>query len=248
MLDVRDFGAVGYGTTDDRPAIQAAIDAASAQGRGGIRIPAGTYRVSRTGVAGGRWSLDLRGVSGFTVVGDGLGSVVQLADSHTPTGDWHVFVLRDGARGVLFTDLVIDGNRTALAEPDEQSHGIEVEPGTEDLMIDRCVVRECFGDGVRLLGSPGANVRRVRLQSSLLQRNKRSGLAIQRAVEDVVVTASIFHDTITDQSIDFEPTVADGPSDLIVQGCLVIHTTRKRRSRSAASAVAIGPCESNSPT
>jgi hypothetical protein len=34
-----------------------------------------------------------------------------------------------------------------------------VEPGTEDLVIDRCTLRECFGDGVRMLGAPGNNVR-----------------------------------------------------------------------------------------
>lgn len=45
-LNVKDFGAVGDGKTDDRAAIQAAIDAASA-GKGGgiIEFPSGTYLV-----------------------------------------------------------------------------------------------------------------------------------------------------------------------------------------------------------
>lgn len=46
----------------------------------------------------------------------------------------------------------MDGNRSVLAHPYEQSHGIEVEEGTEDLVVDRCILRECFGDGMRLLG------------------------------------------------------------------------------------------------
>lgn len=42
VFDVRDFGAVGDGVTDDRPAIQAAIAAAEADG-GSVLISGGTY-------------------------------------------------------------------------------------------------------------------------------------------------------------------------------------------------------------
>lgn len=45
VLDVREFGAVGDGTTDDSVAIQVAIDAATASG-GTVYFPAGTYIVS----------------------------------------------------------------------------------------------------------------------------------------------------------------------------------------------------------
>jgi hypothetical protein len=93
----------------------------------------------------------------------------------TPNLDWHVFILRNNCRRVSFKDVVIDGNRLGLTPPipptrAEQLHGIEVEPGTEDLVIDRCILRECFGDGVRLLGEdqPGKNVKRVRIENSVL--------------------------------------------------------------------------------
>ncbi len=150
LNNVKDFGASGNGTSDDRAAIQVAIDEAVAHGKGGILFPPGTYRVSRVTVPGGRWSLDLGGVHDFMVTGAGPGSVVKLMDTTAPTGDWSVFILRNNCRRVAFKDLVVDGNRTGLTQPDEQSHGIEVETGTEDLVIDRCIVRECFGDGLRL--------------------------------------------------------------------------------------------------
>lgn len=43
-FNVQDYGAVGTGTGDQKPAIQAAIDAAAAAGGGTVYIPAGVYR------------------------------------------------------------------------------------------------------------------------------------------------------------------------------------------------------------
>jgi Pectate lyase superfamily protein len=223
---VKDFGAVGDGVTDDRQAIQAAIDDAVASDKGGIVLPSGTYRVSRVSVPGGRWSLDLNGVRDFMVLGEGPSSIVKLVDTTSATGDWHVFILRNNCRRVVFKDLVIDGNRTGLTDPDEQSHGVEVESGTEDLVIDRCIIRECFGDGVRLVGTDQADklVRRLRIENCLFQTNKRSGLGIQRAIEQTIVANCHFDATVTDQSIDFEPTGSRGPTNLVIQGCIINHT------------------------
>ncbi len=226
MNDVKDFGASGNGISDDRAAIQSAIDEAVAHNKGGIFFPAGTYRVSRVTTPGGRWSLDLNSARDFVVMGEGPKSVLKLMDTSATTGDWHVFILRNDCRRVTFSDLVVDGNRLGLTSPDEQSHGVEVEGGTEDLLIDRCILRDCFGDGVRLLGrdAVGKNVKRVRITNCLFQANKRSGLGIQRALEQIVVSHCMFDATVSDQDIDFEPSGSDSPTDLVIQGCLINHT------------------------
>jgi hypothetical protein len=139
-------------------------------------------------------------------------------------------MLRNGCQRVVFKDLVIDGNRTGLTDPDEQSHGIEVEDGTEALVIDRCIIRDCFGDGVNLLGQAqgagGQNVKRLRIENCLFQTNKRSGLGIQRALEQIIITNCIFDRTVSDQSIDFEPTGSDAPTDLLIEGCIINHTNQ----------------------
>lgn len=46
IYDVCCYGAVGDGLTDDQPAIQRAIDAASTAGGGVVYVPTGTYRVA----------------------------------------------------------------------------------------------------------------------------------------------------------------------------------------------------------
>lgn len=231
LNNVKDFGAVGDGVTDDRTAIQAAINGAVTNDKGGILFPPGTYRVSRASTDPQfRWSLDLNGVQDFMVMGEGPQSVVKLVDTTSATSDWHVFILRNNCQRVVFKDLVIDGNRTGLTNPNEQSHGIEVEDGTADFVIDRCIVRECFGDGVRLLGTAqaagGKHVKRVRIENCLFQTNKRSGLGIQRALEQITIANCMFDATVSDQSIDFEPSGSDAPTDLIIQGCLINHTNR----------------------
>jgi hypothetical protein len=179
-------------------------------------------------------------VQDFMVMGEGPKSVVKLVDTSTKTGDWHVFILRNDCRRVVFKDLVVDGNRAGLTEPNEQSHGIELNPGTEDLMVHGCILRECFSDGMRLLGAPGGNVKRLRVENSLFQKNKRSRLAIQRAIEQAIISNCIFDATVTDQSIDFEPSGSDGPADLLIQGCVINHAN-------GAAAVALSGIRGSDP-
>ena len=49
IFNVKTYGAVGDGVTDDRAAIQTALDAAEAAGRGAIFFPAGHYKVGAPG-------------------------------------------------------------------------------------------------------------------------------------------------------------------------------------------------------
>jgi polygalacturonase len=46
VQNVKDYGAIGDGTTDDKTAIQAAIDAANAAGGGIVYLPTGVYNIA----------------------------------------------------------------------------------------------------------------------------------------------------------------------------------------------------------
>ena len=52
LVDVKSFGAVGDGSTDDTKAIQAAIDSVGGDG-GTVLFPPGTYRLSMVGIKPG---------------------------------------------------------------------------------------------------------------------------------------------------------------------------------------------------
>ncbi|ACO81035.1 Secreted mannuronan C5-epimerase-like protein [Azotobacter vinelandii CA] len=109
-FNVKDFGALGDGVSDDRAAIQAAIDAAHAAGGGTVHLPAGEYRVS-----GGERGVDgaLMMKSNVYLAGAGMGeTVVKLLDGwnghvngmirSSGTEETHDFGVRD---------LTLDGNR-----------------------------------------------------------------------------------------------------------------------------------------
>jgi hypothetical protein len=75
-VSVKDFGAVGDGTTDDTAAIQAAITAAQINGQS-VYLPAGNYLVSNT----------LTLSKQITLFGDGIRSFIKVAASVGATTD-----------------------------------------------------------------------------------------------------------------------------------------------------------------
>lgn len=60
-FDVRDFGAVGDGKTDDSSAVQAAVSAAVAAGGGTVYVPTGAYLMTQTVYINASLPLQLRG-------------------------------------------------------------------------------------------------------------------------------------------------------------------------------------------
>lgn len=103
------YFAAGDGTTNDRAAIQAALDAAYAAGGGIVFMPAGTYGVLGTGTASDGC---LQVKDNVTLCGAGRGAtIIKLLDSNssdvtgivrTPTGV--------PTRNCTFHDFTIDGN------------------------------------------------------------------------------------------------------------------------------------------
>jgi hypothetical protein len=103
-LDVRDFGAVGDGVTDDRVAIQAAMNVAVAAGQS-VYFPNGRYKT--------KGYVNVTGARNIWIVGDGA-TIVYASDA-IDVGPDEIATSRSQARSGLFlrycTDIILDGLR-----------------------------------------------------------------------------------------------------------------------------------------
>jgi hypothetical protein len=110
VFNVLDYGATGNGSTDDRAACQAAINAAVAAGGGAVYFPAGTYILNSVAsldtTPNGLLIPDTNGVfdtdKGITLFGEGIDSVLKA-------GNTNMCVVRNSRRCTTIKDLMIDG-------------------------------------------------------------------------------------------------------------------------------------------
>jgi polygalacturonase len=130
IFSVRDFGAVGDGRTIDSPAINKAIDAASAAGGGTVLLPAGTYACYSIHLRSG---VELRFGAGATLLAAD-GPHYDAAESNAPWEDyqdyghnhWHNSLLW----GENLHDIAITG--PGLIHGTGLSKGYGPGPKTED--------------------------------------------------------------------------------------------------------------------
>lgn len=127
-VNVRDFGAVGDGVTDDRAAIQSAIDSISEGGV--ILFPKGVFLIETeilTDPSNMRAGIKL--YSNQIMQGSGWGSVIKLADN-IPTDVSTVSLICNedqtgvGNTNIVIRDMTIDGNKAnqdipSMEEADE---------------------------------------------------------------------------------------------------------------------------------
>lgn len=152
VFDVRDYGALGDGVTDDTAAIQAAIDAAFTAGGGVVYLPEGVYRVSGDGAGSGNC---LTMHSQVDLVGDGMGStVLKLVDgSDLPLMGMIGSPAGEVLQGVGISDLSLDGNRGNSSGVVNGWHLAANPAGVSSHMsLERVEIRDVSGSGFRVDG------------------------------------------------------------------------------------------------
>jgi len=118
-INVKDYGATGDGITDDKAAIQSAIDLAVAS-KGTIYFPSGTYRISNVLTINDTVTLvSNTAVSGVTILGAGKNNTTILADA----GTFDAFRITNTTTGIInaftMSDLAIVRGGTSIYASDQ---------------------------------------------------------------------------------------------------------------------------------
>lgn len=159
VLNVKDYGAVGDGVADDTLAIQAALAAATAAGRGHVYLPPGRYLITDT----------LAVTSKVWLVGAGTDVSVITSTSATLTS----VTMTGQTPAVRLLTITKDVN------PGGSGYGIDAGTTTDGAVIEHVRVEKHF-IGVRL-GGTGLS----RMQNALVQWCASHGVFLSNAASTV---------------------------------------------------------------
>lgn len=119
--NVRDYGAVGNGASDDSPAIQSAINAARTAGGGRVHVPPGTYLIQST--------LRVTG-NNIRFAGDGAASMILCGGNLQR----YMFEIVGPARDVDVSQLFFIGRGGGPSHP----AGVHAAAGTSRIQVNHC--------------------------------------------------------------------------------------------------------------
>lgn len=177
-INVKMFGAVGDGTTDDTLAIQAALNAAVEWEQSRVFIPAGHYRVSQIVIKNGIY-IEGQGTKKSAGAGGAVGSWIQQTESANKSlvildpgriGSWQE---SSGIVGVRFTGHPSNTSGSGL-------HTAGVRLG-EDFQLRYCWFEDFHDDGITL----DAGAQPGMITNVHLFRNGRYGINASRGSSDL---------------------------------------------------------------
>lgn len=207
--NVKDYGALGDGATDDTSAINDAITACNAAGGGIVTIPEGTYIIGSGGVVL-KSNVILRGV--------GYSSSLKLKDATTANVIYYPGSQISRA-GIEY--LQVDGNKSG------QSNGVDLEQygvavNGSDCWMDHVWIHDTQRSATFLTG-PRWDISHVYVKDagkagaggSIIGR---SGIVLG---DSVATTSSRVHDCFVDTVLEHGIKLYDGTTDSSVENCLV---------------------------
>lgn len=161
IINVKDFGATGNGTTDDTKAIQKAIDAAPVNISTIIYFPEGQYKVGqyhRTTNYFENYCLLLH--SNLEIKGDGEKTVIRLADhifdKKDTAANAHLFYGKD-ISNIVFTNLLIDmnGSKNFVPENFIKNHCAIFAIRGSNYRISNIQIKNCAGRNMVIIMGNG---------------------------------------------------------------------------------------------
>ena len=204
MSNLREFGAVGDGLTDDSDAIQHAVD----QGDGLLHFPPGTYRITQPieiNLAD-RGPLGIDGTGGTArVVMAGKGPAFRLVGTHGGTGDpgSRKGNVASHQRLPTIRNIEIEGTHPEsdgfeLNETMQSlfegvlitrcRHGIHLVKRNRNVLISHCHIYFNTGAGIYL---DGLNLHQINIANSHISYNRIGGIRIERSeVRNLQITGN----------------------------------------------------------
>jgi hypothetical protein len=193
-----EFGAKGDGKTDDRVALQKAIDQCAV-----VHVPAGRYLVSPQGAA----AFDLNVPAGRSIVGEDRDTTTFVQTVAGPS----VRLLQVSGAGVTISGLTLDGSK-AVQTVDEHRAGVFA-TGAPNLVLRNVKAQNFTGDGFYIYnGSNNATVQNV-----IGIDNNRNGITFGGGTTGGSVTGSTFSGNAA-QQLDSEPGAGAAVNGLTVTG------------------------------
>ncbi len=243
-VDPAQYGALPDDNQDDRPGVQAAIDAQA--GPATICFRSGKYLFTRPPGAGTLTYQSIRiEKPGIRLTGQGLATRLEMSGDGR-NGDWRLINIRSMNGTTSVPRVEIDNLQLAIGNAfntEEQTHLIQLGTGPTDVvslhhlwfdMPQRPLptpvdgrLYEKGGDCIRLLGdyNPAVNVDKrvinILIESNQFAECERSSVSFQRAVYNALVKGNIFRN-VSDQHIDMEPSGVGGLGQIIIDGNLFL--------------------------
>lgn len=196
LINVRDHGAKGDGTTDDTAAIQAALNAAGANGTT-VFVPKGRYMIDATEPAttSANYLWDEGGVSIPSNVTLRLDPAATLAAIPNNKKAYVVVRIYDKTN-VTLSGGTIEGERslhTINGTAGEWGYGIAITAGS-NITIRDVITKDCWGDGINIQRIGTAVTKNVLVENVTCDNNRRQGMSIE-GVDHMVVNNSTFKNT-----------------------------------------------------
>src|SRR3990170_6531309 len=193
VVNVRDRGAKGDGSTDDTEAIQAAIDEVGGTG-GTVLVPDGTYMVDAVKK---KRRLALKSDMTLKLAKDAVLKAIA-----NDSRKYAVLSISD-VSNVTVVGGTLEGDRTEhKGKAGEAGMGIRIDDGAKRVTISGVTSRKMWGDGFYVEGAKDTKFCGV-----IADNNRRQGLSIVEA-DGVLVTDSVFRNTRGTRpsaGIDLEP-------------------------------------------